>query len=83
MTSNENSILLGIANDVGEIKTDVAVVKTDFSYMKEKVDRNTDQISEIRCRGVFTIDKIWPFIVGLVVSAAAFGAIFSEKLMGQ
>jgi hypothetical protein len=93
MTGNENSILVKIATDIGDIKTDVAVVKSDMRHLKadhmdmaKVVQKNTEQISEVRRKmhfrrnSFFEIGKVWPFIIGIVVSAVAVGTVFGDKL---
>ena len=87
MTGNENSMLIEIAKDIGEIKTDVAVVKTKFEHMEvsqddmlQKIERNTTQISEIRSKSIFQMGKFWPYLIGVAGAAFAFIKLFGDKI---
>lgn len=83
MTDEE--ILRAMYEKVGKTQTDVAVLRVQVGAIKENSQRNTSQISEIREKMIrpSLLDfgsKIWPFVIGLVVAAAAGGAAFADKL---
>jgi hypothetical protein len=85
MTDQE--ILRAIHADVGMIKTDVAVMKTNNVHLREKVEHNTDQISEIRKNikpgFLESIPRLWTFALGVLFCAAAFFLTFKDQILGK
>jgi hypothetical protein len=86
---------MSMLGQVGEVKSQVAGVVSDVRHIKDQVDRNTGQISEIRRTDHgptpqpqtddFTLlslfKKAIPFLGYMLAGAALVGAAFADKIL--
>jgi hypothetical protein len=66
-------------------------IESDVQQIRANTDRNTEQISAIRrsrptpqppvSAVIDIVKKLWPIVIGIVIGAGIFGAVFGEKLL--